>query len=530
MNEHSAPPPAARFLDFGSLRLRLLLLGLAAGLAAGLVSTLYRIILQKAEYFGASVLSGLHDGTLFSGILVAAFWMLGALVLGRMVKAEPLLSGSGIPQVEGELLGQISMNWGRVLLGKFVGGALAVGMGLSLGREGPSVQLGAAAAKGFSRFLGRNRVEERFLVTAGASAGLAAAFNAPLSGVMFALEEVHKNFSPFVLGSAMVASLSADFLAKRFFGLSPVLHFARLEHLPLRFYGHFLALGVLLGLCGALFCRLVLEGQVFYAERLRIPPELRILIPAAGALLVGPLLPFILGGGHALLEHLAAGGTPLSAAAILLAGKFAFTLLCFCSGAPGGIFFPMLAIGGAVGSVYALAFAPFFPQGSDVIVNFLVVGMAGFFAAVVRAPLTGILLILEMTGSLSHLLSVSAVVFVASVTAELLGARPVYESLLTRLLRRMHRRNYLAETEGKILLEVSVCSGSALDGERIRDIRLPRRCLLVSVIRGAAEILPSGETTILAGDRLVALVDEHRARSVRESLLALAGRCTSLGR
>ena len=190
----------------------------------------------------------------------------------------------------------------------------------------------------------------------------------------------------------------------------------------------------------------------------------------------------------------------------------------------------MLAIGGAVGSVYALAFAPFFPQGSDVIVNFLVVGMAGFFAAVVRAPLTGILLILEMTGSLSHLLSVSAVVFVASVTAELLGARPVYESLLTRLLRRMHRRNYLAETEGKILLEVSVCSGSALDGERIRDIRLPRRCLLVSVIRGAAEILPSGETTILAGDRLVALVDEHRARSVRESLLALAGRCTSLGR
>jgi len=527
MNEPSSPPSAARFLDFGSLRLRLLLLGLVAGLAAGLVSTLYRIILQKAESFGASVLSGLHDGTLFSGVLVAALWMLGALVLGRMVKAEPLLSGSGIPQVEGELLGQISMNWGRVLLGKFVGGALAVGLGLSLGREGPSVQLGAAAAKGFSRFLGRNRVEERFLVTAGASAGLAAAFNAPLSGVMFALEEVHKNFSPFVLGSAMVASLSADFLAKRFFGLSPVLHFARLEHLPLRFYGHFLALGVLLGLCGALFYRLVLEGQAFYAERLGIPPSLRILIPAAGALLVGPALPLLLGGGHALLEQ---GDTPLSAAAVLLAGKFAFTLLCFCSGAPGGIFFPMLAIGGAMGSVYALAASSFFPPGSDVTVNFLVVGMAGFFAAVVRAPLTGILLILEMTGSLSHLLSVSIVVFVASVTAELSGARPVYEALLVRLLRRMHRRNALAESGGKILLEVSVCAGSLLDGKRIRDIRLPRRCLVVSVIRGATEILPSGETTLFAGDRLVALVDEHRARSVRESLLALSGRCTSLER
>ncbi|MDG9688473.1 chloride channel protein, partial [Streptomyces sp. DH18] len=133
-----------------------------------------------------------------------------------MVKNEPMISGSGIPQVEGVLLRELDMTWWKVILGKFFGGVLSIGSGLSLGREGPSVQLGAAIGQGFSKVFRRIKIEEKYLITSGASAGLAAAFNAPLAGAMFALEEVHKNFSPLILLSALSSALSADFIASSF--------------------------------------------------------------------------------------------------------------------------------------------------------------------------------------------------------------------------------------------------------------------------------------------------------------------------
>ena len=135
-----------------------------------------------------------------------------AVLVGRLVKWEPMISGSGIPQVEGEVLGKLSQNWKRVLPAKFAGGFLCLLGGLSLGREGPSIQLGAMGGQGVSRLLDRGKTEERYLMTCGASAGLAAAFHAPLAGVMFALEEIHKGFSVSLLISVMTASVTADYI------------------------------------------------------------------------------------------------------------------------------------------------------------------------------------------------------------------------------------------------------------------------------------------------------------------------------
>jgi hypothetical protein len=156
------------------------------------------------------------------------------------------------------------------------------------------------------------------------------------------------------------------------------------------------------------------------------------------------------------------------------------------------------------------------------VVNFLIVGMAGFFAAVVRAPITGIILITEMTGSFTHLLSVSFVVILAHVTADLLRARPIYDSLLLRMLRKCDG----AVSVGKILLEGTVCPGSPLDGRRLREASLPEGCLLVSIHRSGEEILPNGDTLLSAGDRIIALADGGRARRIREKMLDLTGVCT----
>ena len=484
--------------------------GIVVGLSAGVASICYRLLLEYAEEFSFRALRGGYSLPLPVLLLL---WTAVALFIGKLMEKEPMARGSGIPQVEGELMGCVSMNWLRVLWAKFLGGGLAIALGLSLGREGPSVQIGAAVGKGLSRLQKKTKMEEKLLLSSGASAGLAAAFNAPLSGVVFALEEVHKSFSPLILLSAMMASLGADFLSKTFFGLGPVFSFGVPAPLPLGFYGHFLVLGVLCGVGGALFCRAILELQTLYAK-LPIPASFRVVIPALVAVVAGSFLPEILGGGHALVEYLGHGSHPASFILLLFAGKLLFTALCFGSGAAGGIFLPMLAVGASLGAFYGTVAVQVYGLDQALVLNFLIVGMAGFFSAVVRAPITGIVLITEMTGSFTHLLSVSAVAVTAYVVADLLRARPIYDSLLLRMLRKCDT----CEEAGKVLLEGTVSSGSSLDGKRVRDARLPAGCLLVSIDRAGEEILPNGETVLAAGDKIVALVDGRRARRVREAL------------
>ena len=192
--------------------------GIGVGIAAGLAAVVFRIALEQAE-----VLRQYVQNYLLQKPWAICFWLLVLAGLAGLVtlllKWEPFISGSGIPQVEGELQDGFSQKWWRVLLAKIAGGVLCIGAGLSLGREGPSIQIGAMAGKGVSKLCRRRRTEEKMLMSCGASAGLAAAFNAPLAGVLFSLEELHKNFSVDVLLSAMSASVTADFISRNIFGL-----------------------------------------------------------------------------------------------------------------------------------------------------------------------------------------------------------------------------------------------------------------------------------------------------------------------
>ena len=164
--------------------------GLIIGAVSGLVVLLYRVALKYADTFLQAILQYMQKSPLTTGL-----WFVilagAAFVVSKLVQWEPMASGSGIPQLEGEMTGKLDPCWWRVLLVKFTGGFLSLICGLSLGREGPSIQLGAMAGKGFSRLTKRGITEEKFLLTCGASAGLSAAFHAPLAGIMFSLEEIH---------------------------------------------------------------------------------------------------------------------------------------------------------------------------------------------------------------------------------------------------------------------------------------------------------------------------------------------------
>lgn len=509
------------WLDF---RFKLFLEGILIGLAAGIVVVAYRVLLEKAEILRAKI----YEAFTILPPAAVLLWFLAlcfiALLLGLLGRYDPMVGGSGIPQVKGQLASLFTVGWLHVIFGKFVGGLLAIGAGLSLGREGPSVQLGAAVGQGTGRLLGRTRLENKYLITSGASAGLAAAFGAPLAGVMFALEELHKNFSPIVLTSAMAASLTADFLSQNFFGQKPVLEFPSLPLLPLNHFPFLIVLGLIIGLLG-IFFNFSLMKTLELMGKSGIPSIWKPLPALLTAGLLGFVLPEVLGGGHHLINSLGASDRTLTVLLVLAVVKFAFTMLSYGSGAPGGIFLPLLVIGALIGNIFGDTVQLYFHVDPRYVNNFIVLSMAAYFTAIVKAPITGSILITEMTGSFSHLLSMATVSMTAYLVTDLLHSKPVYELLLARIIARRGRREWNHTEYNKAILEIPVCLGSQLDQKRIMDISWPKDCLLIAIKRGEAEIIPRGLTKIRAGDYLVVLTNEEREGELMAYLQELAGEC-----
>jgi H+/Cl- antiporter ClcA len=415
------------------------------------------------------------------------------------------------------MIGQLDQTWWKVLPAKFVGGFLCLFGGMSLGREGPSIQLGAMTGKGISRLLDRGKTEERFLLTCGASAGLSAAFHAPLAGVMFSLEEVHKNFSVSVLLSVMAASLSADYLSSTVFGMKSVFQLELVHILPQSYYWMILILGVILGLLGVFYNWFTLKAQSLYNNAGKLNTTTKLVIPFLCAGVLGFTFPELLGSGHNLVDLLSEGNLALHVILLILVGKFIFSGVCFGSGAPGGIFFPLLVLGSYIGGAFATFGVSYLGLDPMYINNFIVLAMAGYFTAIVRAPLTGIILIFEMTGSVQQLLSLSLVSIVAYITATLLRSKPIYESLMERTLEKQGVK--MPKSSGqKVLQEFVVAHGSVADGKLISEVAWPRHCLLVAVKRGDTELIPKGKTRLLASDLLVTMTDERDSASVYEEM------------
>lgn len=408
--------------------------GLCVGLVGGFVVLLYRVALTFAGDWLVKILSYMK-GNPFR--CVVWFLILAALawIVGKLVKWEPMISGSGIPQVEGEIAGRLSQNWKRVLPAKFAGGFLCMLGGLSLGREGPSIQLGAMAGQGISRALGRGKREEKFLMTCGASAGLSAAFHAPLAGMMFAVEEIHKTFSIPILLPVMTASVTADYIASHILGLDPVFRFQITEYLPQNYYWLLILLGILVGVSGVFYNWGMLKAQELYRKIPFMKETGRLLIAFLTAGVLGIVMPWVLGSGSGLIVSLTQGEMVLGMVVLTLVVKFLFSAVSFGSGAPGGIFFPLLILGALIGAVFAMVGVEFFGLAPVYVNNFVLLGMTGFFTAIVRAPLTGIILLFEMSGSISQMLSLSIVSVTAYIVATLMRSEPIYDSLLKRILK-----------------------------------------------------------------------------------------------
>lgn len=424
-------------VDKKRFSLRLLLEGLAVGLGAGISISLFRYLLAGSEILRPVIYHNLREALADGQWQWLALYILSFIIIAYLLKLivarEPMCTGSGIPQIKGILQGDMSMRWFSVLWSKIIGGVLAIGAGMSLGREGPSVQIGACVGQGLSQTSRRTRFESRILMTAGAGAGLAAAFNAPLAGVIFGLEEMQKTISPALLLTGITASITAATVTEVVFGMSPVFSMGYLLPLPLNLFDVLVVAGIVIGLLGRLF-NIALAYSLNTYSRLGLSGMKKPLVPLALAGILGFVLPEILGGGNLLVDSLVVTDYTIGFLCLLFVGKFLFTMICFGSGVPGGIFLPMLVLGAAGGAVLAklLVLAGLLP--AMYYADIIVFGMAAYFSAVVKSPVTGSILILEMTGSFQHMLALLVVSLTAYVISDLTGGRPVYDELLDRAL------------------------------------------------------------------------------------------------
>ena len=424
-------------VDKRRFSLRLLLEGLAVGLGAGISISVFRYLLAGSEILRPVIYHNLREALADGQWQWLALYILSFIIIAYLLKLivarEPMCTGSGIPQIKGILQGDMSMRWFSVLWSKIIGGVLAIGTGMSLGREGPSVQIGACVGQGLSQTSRRTGFESRILMPAGAGAGLAAAFNAPLAGVIFGLEEMQKTISPAILLTGITASITAATVTEVVFGMSPVFSMGYLLPLPLNLFDVLVVAGIVIGLLGRLF-NIALAYSLNTYSRLGLSGMKKPLVPLVLAGILGFVLPEILGGGNLLVDSLVVTDYTIGFLCLLFVGKFLFTMICFGSGVPGGIFLPMLVLGAAGGAVLAklLVLAGLLP--AMYYADIIVFGMAAYFSSVVKSPVTGSILILEMTGSFQHMLALLVVSLTAYVISDLTGGRPVYDELLDRAL------------------------------------------------------------------------------------------------
>lgn len=499
-----------------SFQFKLFWEGIIVGIFSGLVISLFRFLLTKAEEWRTNLyeqLTQLPD--LYTAGWFAALLVIGA-VLYKLTIYEPMAGGSGIPQVKGVILGFMRMNWFRVLWVKLAGGVIGLGAGLSLGREGPSIQLGAVTAQGISRFWGRSRMEERYLITSGAGAGLAAAFNAPLAGVIFSLEELHRNFSAVVLLPAMTAAMTSTFVSRLLFGRALTFNFQSIPRVPLDIHILYAILvAVIAGLCGVIFNFGLLNINRFYSLPVFKNLYMKITFALLCAGILGFVLPQVLGGGNRLVDELATKFFPLHLLFALLIGKFIFTLISYGTGVPGGFFLPMLVLGALVGSICAnflAAFQLILPRHGA---NIIIIAMAAFFSGSVRAPITGTVLISEMTGSFYHLMILGMASAIAYIVAQLCGSQPIYEALLLKSLNSHSTPEPNTVKKERNIIEVPVSSGSQIENKKVKDIPWPDHTLLVDVKRGSEQLIPDANTVIRAGDFLYVLAETENAEEVQ---------------
>jgi chloride channel protein, CIC family len=421
--------------------LRIAIASVIVGMTIGVVGGAFRWCLERAEQFRDKTILWSHSDP-YVGWIVPVVLAMVAVAIARylVLRFAPGAAGSGIHRVEAIMAGEIEPGGNAILPVKFIGGLLSIGAGMALGREGPTVQMGATIGHIIAPWLVRERDDQRMVLAAGAGAGLAVAFNAPVGGSVFVFEELTSSFTPWLLVATLSAATFAVAVMRWMIGNQYVFFVLPGSAPGGRIAWFFLLLGGLLGAAGAAYNALSL-CLLDLSDRLsRYPTVTRAAFIGAAVGLVAFFAPALVGSGDTLTQSILSNKVPMHALGMVFIIRFLLGPWSYTAGTPGGMFAPLLLVGAAAGGFFGGVLQHYAPGLEVSLVEFAIVGMVALFAASVRAPLTGIVLAIEMTGRGDLTLQMLAAALGAMLVAELLQSPPIYQSLRQRMLIREKER------------------------------------------------------------------------------------------
>ena len=426
-------------------RSKIILQAILVGLISGLLVVLFKVCINKLFALIQNYISQfdlIHK--LFIFPIITTF---GGLISGILVyKFAPETKGSGIPFVKMVMARMGNITRVRSIVVKFIAGVAGIGTGLSLGREGPSVQLGAGAGALVGKMFKMRGTDQGKLIASGAGSAIGATFNAPIAGTIFVLEELVNKFSASLLFPVLVATVTASSVARHFLGNNPSFTIPYITH-DLSFEGISVCiiLGIVAGFLGVAFAKIIYKNNEFFEKMDKIPNWLKPAIAGFGIGVIGIFIPYVLGSGNLSVDLLLQHKLALSVVVLVFAVKFFVTPFCFGSGAAGGIFLPMLMLGSFLGYIVASIFN-MFGFHVDVVVMAMI-GMGAFLASVARTPITAVVMVFEMTAGYTHILPIMLSAAIADLIAEKLNHRPIYASLIV---------NQVKSQEAKLLSSLLV--------------------------------------------------------------------------
>ncbi len=409
-------------------RSKIVLQAILVGLISGLLVVLFKICINELFVFIQNSIA--HFDLLHKLFIFPIITTLGGLISGILVfKFAPETKGSGIPFVKMVMARMGNITRLRSIIIKFVAGVAGIGTGLSLGREGPSVQLGAGAGALVGKIFKMRGTDQSKLVAAGAGSAIGATFNAPIAGTVFVLEELTNKFSANLLFPVLVATVTAASVARHFLGNNPSFTIPYITH-DLSFEGISVCiiLGIIAGFLGVAFAKIIYKNNDFFENINKLPNWLKPAIAGFVIGIIGLFIPYVLGSGNLSVDLLLQHKLTLTTVLLVFVAKFFITPFCFGSGAVGGIFLPMLMLGSFLGYIVASVFNILGIQ-TDVIVMSMI-GMGAFLSAVARTPITAVVMVFEMTAGYTHILPIMLSAAIADLVAEKLNHRPIYASLI----------------------------------------------------------------------------------------------------
>ncbi len=494
--------------------------GTLTGIVTGAVIWGYQFLAEEILSVSSSIYEFITKNLAFLPLLIGGLLIAGMLSYFN-TKFTPEAKGGGVPYIEGAARGILPLKWYHVVPATIFGSFLSFFCGLPLGSEGPSVLIGGALGEGVNSFGGKfyrkHNAWSRFSITGGASAGFATALNAPLAGILFALEECHKKFSPIVL---LVSALSVMFamitsgLLKHITGMGEhalypftVVNFEVTEfYLPL-------IVGIVAGVAAVAFSFLLCK----FAPSLR-KIKVHPMIKTMAAFLLSGLacLIFIdlVGGGAGLIRKIGAMEIEWQIIIAILAIKLVLLIVCVAAQVSGGMFIPFMCIGALVGGLIARLMLVC-GMNEAYYSTVVAITMCAFLGAVLKAPITAVVLIVELTGGAASFLESFLAIIAAYLIAELCHTKPIYDAMLENIIK--------TRREGKevktVKIEVVVKEGSYAVGKILRDILFP--FVVTTVVHKNAsdgdsnpELYSRGERIIRAGD-----IIEVEARTAYEDRL-----------